>query len=346
MIASTFQALRSLIRAGRASVAATVGVLVACLALSGCGPSIAEPPLSSEPIKIATYLWPGSYWIDVAWEKGWFAEAGLNVERVDVDHKYFASMDAVAAGELHAMGFSQYDLVRHVAAGNDLTGIIAIDYSEGAEALIARPGIHKLEDLRGKKLVLPRGTYLEYLLSVVAEREGFDLNDLTMVDRSGDAALEDFVTGRADAILLWEPYGSQAKAAGGVEIFSTADFPGLTYSVFALRRDFIEAHPREVEAIVKVWHRTERYVREHPEEVCEIVSRLFHEPMKYATDLLHSDRVLDVADNGRAFSYAAGFESLHGSWRRMNDFMLDRGLVNRRVDSPAHLDSRFIRALQ
>jgi hypothetical protein len=30
----------------------------------------------------------------------------------------------------------------------------------------------------------------------------------------------------------------------------------------------------------------------------------------------------------------------------MNDFMLDRGLATRRVDSPAHLDSRFIRALQ
>jgi hypothetical protein len=30
----------------------------------------------------------------------------------------------------------------------------------------------------------------------------------------------------------------------------------------------------------------------------------------------------------------------------MNDFMLNRGLVSRRVDSPAHLDSRFIRALE
>jgi hypothetical protein len=30
----------------------------------------------------------------------------------------------------------------------------------------------------------------------------------------------------------------------------------------------------------------------------------------------------------------------------MNDFMLDRGLATRRVDSPSHLDSRFIRELQ
>lgn len=345
MIASTFQALRSLVTVGRASIAAAA-VLLACISLGGCSPSVTEPPLSATPLKIGSYMWPGSYWIDVAWDKGWFAEAGIAVERVDVDHKYFWALDQVAAGKLDGVGFSQYDLVRHVAAGSDLAGIIAIDYSEGAEALIAAPSIKKLQDLRGKKIALHRGTYLEYLLSVVAERDGLNLDEVTLVDRSGDAALADFTAGRVDAMLMWEPYGSKAKAAGGMQIFSTADFPGLTYSVFALRRDFIEAHPQDVAALVRVWRRAERYVREHPEETCEIVARLFDEPLIDVRNLLHSDRVLDVADNGRAFSYAAGFESLHGSWRRMNDFMLDRGLVTRRVDSPRHLDSRFIRALQ
>jgi hypothetical protein len=29
----------------------------------------------------------------------------------------------------------------------------------------------------------------------------------------------------------------------------------------------------------------------------------------------------------------------------MNDFMLERGLVTRRVDSPDHLDARFVNAV-
>lgn len=340
-MASTPQFFRSLATAGRVLIA----VALVALLVSGCGPR-AEPPLSQEPIKIGTYIWPGSYWIDVAFDKGWFAEAGLNVERTDVGLRYFASMDEVAAGKLHAMGFSQYDLVRHAAAGHDLTGIIAIDYSEGAEALIARPGIRQLQDLRGKKLALHRGTYLEYLLSVIASRQGVNLNEITLVDRSNEDAFQDFRAGLVDAILVWEPYGSDAKAAGGVQIFSTADFPGLTYSVFTLHTDFIKAHPREVKALVEVWYRADRYVREHPQEACEIVSRVFKERRTYVQDLLQTNRILDVADNRRAFSYAAGFESLHASWRRMNDFMLDRGLATRRVDSTTHLDSRFIRALQ
>ncbi|HEY0684798.1 MAG TPA: ABC transporter substrate-binding protein [Steroidobacter sp.] len=326
--------------------AAAAACLIASMLLSACGAPTASPPLSSEPIRIATYLWPGSYWVDIAWDKGWFRDAGLTVERVDVNGRYFESMHAVNAGELHGMGFTQYDLVRHVAAGNDLAGIIAIDYSEAAEGLIARPGIRRLRDLRGKKLALHRGTYLEYLLSVVAERERVKLDDITLIERFGDEAIQDFIAGRVDAVLMWEPFVSEAKAAGGVQILSAADVPGLTYSVFTMRRDFIESHPREVEALVQVWHRAERFIRDHPIDACEIVARLSKETEPYVQELLRTDRVLDVADNGRAFSYAAGFESLHGSWRRMNDFMIDRGLAARRVDSPAHLDSRFIRALQ
>jgi NitT/TauT family transport system substrate-binding protein len=345
VIASTLEALRSLATTGRATIVAVLVAAFAFVTLSGCG-ARAEPPLSREPIRIGTYTWPGSFWIDVAFDKGWFAEAGLNVQRVDVNLKYFASMDDVAAGRLDAMGFSQYDLVRHAAAGHDLTGIIAIDYSQGAEALIAQPGIRQLQDLRGKKLALHRGTYLEYLLSVFGERNHVNVDEITLVDRSGDDAIADFRAGRVDAVLVWEPYGSEARAAGGVQIFSTADFPGMIYSVFTLRSDFIKAHPREITALVGVWRRADRFVHEHPQETCEIVSRLFDEPLAYSQGLLKKNRVLDLADNGRAFSYAAGFESLHGSWRRMNDFMLDRGLALRRVDSPAHLDSRFIRALQ
>jgi NitT/TauT family transport system substrate-binding protein len=321
--------------------------LLAIFALAGCAQS-SSPVASKVPIRLGTYEWPGSYWIDVAWQKGWFAEAGLNVQRVDTDGHYFESLDAVVAGRLDGMGFSQFDLVRHAAAGHDLVGVAAIDYSEGAEALIARPGIRSLMDLRGKRVALHRGTYLEYLLSLVAERDGVDLNDMVLVDGSGDTAVADLVAGRVDAVFVWEPYATEVQTAvNGNRIFSTAEIPSLTYSVFSLRKDFVDAHPGEVQALLTVWQRSVEFIREHPREACDIVARAFNdEPVESVRDMMRTDRILDAADNGRAFSYAAGFESLHGSWRRMNDFMIERGLVSRRVESPRYLDSRFIRALE
>ena len=334
-----------LLRTGSARrCALAVLTLAACAFLLSCAPKPRLTP--STPIRLASYEWPGSYWIEVAWKKGWFAEAGLNVQRVDVDNSYFPSLEGVASGKLDAMGFTQFDLVRLVAGGHDLVGIAAMDYSQGAEALVAKADIRSMKDLKGKRLALHRGTYLEYLLSIAAEREGLDLADVTLLDSTSDASTADFLAGRVDAIFVWEPYVAQARAGGGHALFSTADFPGLTYSVLTFRRDFLDAHPQEIAKLMQVWHRSERYVHEHPEESCAIVSELLGEPLDEIRDLLHTVRVLDLADNGRAFSYAAGFDSLHGSWRRMNDFMLERGLVATRIDSPAHLDSSFIRLLE
>jgi NitT/TauT family transport system substrate-binding protein len=212
---------------------------------------------------------------------------------------------------------------------------------------VARPGIRFLRDLRGKTIALHRGTYLEYLLDIVAEREGMKLDDFVLVDRaSEDAALADLKAGKVDAVFVWEPYAAQAQAAvDGVRLFSTAEFPGLTYNVLSLRREFVTARPADVAALLRVWQRAVQFIRENPNETCAIVAKLFNEPLAGAKEMMRTDRILDVADNSRAFSYAAGFESLHASWRRMNDFMLERGLATARVDSPDHLDARFVNAL-
>jgi NitT/TauT family transport system substrate-binding protein len=320
------------------------GFVLAVVAFAaGCGARDRDVQ-ARPPIRLGSYEWPGSYWIDVAWDKGWFAAAGLEVERVDTNLRYFQSLDGVAAGELDGMGFSQFDLVRHVAAGHDLVGVAALDYSEGAEALIAGPGIHRMQDLRGKRVGLERGTYLEYLLDVAAERSNVDLRDIELVDKAVMA--EDLESHRVDAIFSWEPGLDELQdAVGGQRVFSTADFPGLTYNVLAFRREFVESRPDDVMKLLGVWRRTVAYIHEHPDEACAIVARLVGDPAPSVRKLMFEDRILDVSDNTRAFSYAAGSESLHGSWRRMNDFMLERGLVQRRVDSPVHLDARFVNAL-
>jgi NitT/TauT family transport system substrate-binding protein len=313
--------------------------------LSGCTRSTTAPD-PAVPIRLGAYEWPGNYWIDVAWQKGWFADAGLKVERIDAEGKYFESLDSMVAGQIDAMGFSQFDLVRYVAAGHDLIGVAAIDYSDGAEALVARPGIHDLRNLRGKRIALHRGTYLEYLLDIAAEREGMQLSAFILIDQAEEQAIEDLKAGRVDAVFVWEPYATRAQdAVDGTRLFSTADFPGLTYNVLALPHRFVTEHPAEVETLLRVWSRVNGFIEAHPEEAYALVAKLYHQSPSIPRDMARTDRILDLVENQRAFSYAAGFESLHGSWRRMNDFMMEHGLAKERVSSTEHLDSRFLTEL-
>ena len=75
----------------------------AVLALGACEPessALLESPAatSAKPIRVAGLYWPGRFWADIAHSKGWFKEAGLNVEWVDTNPDYFASLEDPAAG--------------------------------------------------------------------------------------------------------------------------------------------------------------------------------------------------------------------------------------------------------
>jgi len=56
--------------------------------------------------------------------------------------------------------------------------------------------------------------------------------------------------------------------------------------------------------------------------------------------------LLDLNDNRVAFSYAAGFESLHGTARQINNFMKEQGITDKTLDSVEFIDGSFIRNLE
>jgi NitT/TauT family transport system substrate-binding protein len=79
--------------------------------LLGCVSEGDEPITSKEVIKIATNYWSGQFWIDIAAEKGWFEEAGLNVEYIDTNTDYFQGLQDVVDEKIDVNQFTLYDLL-------------------------------------------------------------------------------------------------------------------------------------------------------------------------------------------------------------------------------------------
>lgn len=78
--------------------------------LAACGRESAQA-VAGPPLRVGAYYWPGEYWVDIAHKKGWFREAGVNVEWVDTNADYFASFDDLANGKLDVVCFSLFDLL-------------------------------------------------------------------------------------------------------------------------------------------------------------------------------------------------------------------------------------------
>jgi NMT1/THI5 like len=197
-----------------------------------------------------------AYWIGIAAAKGWFREAGLNVQLVDCNADYSGSEKDLVEGRLDTNTFVLFDLLDYIAQGAVLVGVINADYSAGSEKLVARAGIEQIGDLKGKKIGVPHNSYLRYVLEVAIGRVGLKPKDVQIVDLQPEKVTE------------------------------------------------------EVRQFAKI------------------------------------DKILDLRDNELAFSFAAGFDSLHGAVRQMNDFMIARGMTAKKLDSSQFLEGSFLEALK
>ncbi len=305
------------------------------------------PKTTGLSMKVARYNWPGQYWIEIAHKKGWFKETGLNVELIDTNPDYYGSLDAMVAGKMDVNGYYFFDFINYRLKGVNLIAVINQDISFGMDGIVAKKGIETIRDLKGKTVGLTKNGYLEYLLSIVLARAGLTLDDVMIVDMPAEKTAAEFIKGNVDAVVSWEPFMTTAINKGnGRKLFDTSEIVGVIPGVAVFHKSFIEKRPEDVQAYVNVWHKTTQFIRENPKEAFSIIAEIYNITPGEAQVLSQMDRILDLRDNLTVFSYGAGFESLHGTARRINEFMMKKGMTDKQLDSTEFLDARFIRNLR
>jgi NitT/TauT family transport system substrate-binding protein len=114
----------------------------------------------------------------------------------------------------------------------------------------------------------------------------------------------------------------------------------------AFHETFLQERPEDAQAFVNVWHQVTKFINENPDEAFGIVAERNNVPVEEVIDFANGVKIQDYRENKIAFSYAAGFESLHGTSRQINDFMKDKGITDKTLDSTEFIDARFIRNVE
>src|SRR5258707_13154760 len=105
--------------------------------------------VNAAPLKLAYSDWPGYTVLEVAKQKGWFKDAGLEVELAWFE--YLPSIDAYSAGKVDGVLIVATDALVTGANGGKSKIIALLDYSEGSDMIIGAPGVNSIKELRGTK---------------------------------------------------------------------------------------------------------------------------------------------------------------------------------------------------
>ena len=307
----------------------------------------AARPASADPITIGYSDWPGWVAWQVAIDKGWFKEAGLDVKFQWFD--YSASMDAFAAGKIDANCMTNGDTLVTGAGGGKGIMIMLTDYSNGNDMIVGKPGVKTIPDLKGQKVGLELGFVEHLLLLNGLQKNGMTESDVTLVNSKTNETPQVLASGQVAAIGAWQPVAGQAMQGlpGSLPVYTSADAPGLIYDVVAVNPASLSARRDDWMKVLQVWDRVVHYINDpatQDDAVKILAARVGLEPEAYKP-LLKGTHLIDLAEGKKTFEKGEGLSSLYGSSVIANDFNVKNDVYKEAQDVDSYIDPSLINAV-
>ena len=244
--------------------------------------------IRADTIKIGYSDWPGYTVLEVAKQKGWFKDAGLDVDLVWFE--YSPSIDAFSAGKVDAVTIVAGDALVTGASGAKSKIVCLIDYSEGSDMIVGAPGVDSIKDLKGKKVGVELTLVEHELLLQALKVNGLSQSDVTLVGTSTDKTPQTLASGTVAAIGAWYPIAGQAlkQVPGSKKLFTSADARGLIFDVIAVSPTSYAAHRADWAKITAIYYKCVDYLMDpatRGDAIKIMAAKVGADPVEYAKNV-------------------------------------------------------------
>jgi NitT/TauT family transport system substrate-binding protein len=282
----------------------------------------AAPAAGSSALKIAYSDWPGWVAWEIAIQKGWFKEAGVNVEFTWLD--YVPSMEAFSAGKVDAVCMTNGDALVTGATGGKSVSIIVNDYSDGNDMIVAKPGINTVAQLKGKTIGVEVGFVDHLLLLHALKAANLKESDVKLKNVKTDETPQALKSGGVDAVGAWQPSSGAAlkEVPGSKPIFTSKDVPGLIYDMLAVNPKSLAEHRADWVKVTKVWDRVAKFVNDpkNLDEAAKIMgARVRLSPDEYKA-IMKGTHIMPLEEGKKHWAKADGLTSIYGSNKIVDEF--------------------------
>jgi len=328
-------------------------------------PAAARPPqpragddqgLLGRPLRVGVVTWPGYAGgitanngfkpnkNSIYWRNHRLLVEFMLMEDVDARAKAFArggrdGVDIVWS----TVDFWANELPGFIKGGVPARAIMQVDWSRGGDAIVADRSIRRIEDLRGKKVSLALFTPSHWLLEYSLMNSSLDetaqaqiVKSLVGKNASPDARA-DFVAGKVDAAVVWEPDVTEAlqKRPGSHILVSTKTAANLIADLMVAREDFIRRNPAVICAFIKGWFDGTVEANRNPDLVVKLLMEnepLYKDLGEQATrEGLATVKWADLTDNTRMFGLDGKEPLFDRIFRQASQAWVKRGYISQPV---------------
>jgi NitT/TauT family transport system substrate-binding protein len=214
------------------------------------------------------------------------AEGFAKIDYVEVSS--FDIPQAIGRGEADFSTTLAVDLIQAIDAGLPIVGLAGVHV--GCYELFAKPSIHRLTELRGKRVAAKDPLLFKLMAAQVGLDPTKDIDWVTSTDPAVNP-LELFAQGKVDAFLGFppDPQELRARQVGNVIVSTAVDRPWSQYFCCMLtgNRDYVRNHPVATKRVMPAILKAADLCATEPERVARrIVDGGFTKRYDYALQTL------------------------------------------------------------
>ena len=236
-------------------------------------------------LRIGSNTWPGYEPMYVARELDLLEPANIRlVEMPDAS----AVMDGLRQGVLEGGALTLDEALLLASEGMDLTIIMICDQSQGADAVLAKPGILSLAGLKGQRIAAETSALGALMTTQLLQQAGLSREDVTIIPMNVNQQLEAYLAGDVDAVVTFTPVLNDLQELGARTLFTSADIPGQIVDVMVVHSDLVNRHKGALITLVRGFHQAwQQLQQQQPEALRYANQRLGLDDISSAWEGIH-----------------------------------------------------------
>lgn len=160
------------------------------------------------------------------------------------------------------------------AAGADLLYVGNEPPAPSGEAVIVPKNspLKSAAELKGKKIVLNKGSNVHYLLVKVLEKAGLNYKDVEVIFLPPADARAAFERGSVDAWAIWDPFLAAAEKQLGARILVDGKGAVSNHQFYLAARPYAQKNPEALRIILEELARVDEWSAKNQKEVASVLA--------------------------------------------------------------------------
>jgi NitT/TauT family transport system substrate-binding protein len=221
----------------------------------------------------------------------------LSMANIVETHSASVSMRLLASGTVESACLTMDEVLTSREKGIDLVVVAILDFSHGADVVMASPKITSQQDVRGKTIGVESTATGAVMLNSFLQSVRLSPAEITIRYLTVDQHEAAFQSGQVDMLVTYEPVKSRLEQAGLVTLYDSSKNPNQIFDVLVVSRPFTLSHKAQLSHLLRTHFKALNAFYDNTPSILSAISGRMNVSEADVIDIYQGLSMPEVAEN-------------------------------------------------